>query len=381
MKKEFENIEQLFKDSFENYEANVDASVWNNIQQSINSPASSAASSSSAGNAGGFAAKSAFFKITAATITSAVVVTSSVLIYNVFKDEPINTNEVAENQVTTENLAPQIIEEKATETSLTTENNTTENESNVVTPQQNEVKDKELISNEKNNISNTINNNNTTETTTTPTNTVVENNKETQTQSTVVTNTNTNTPPTQPSTTNTPKVDVLANVSLKASTKKGDAPLYVEFNVVGEAADYQWNVDGTTKSGENMYHTFDNPGKYEVLLTVKDKYGKTKTITENIEVLSLVKSSISDIQNIFTPNGDGANDILKVEGENIKEFKAVVYNQNGTVVFEWNTISGFWDGKDMNNQSVPDGTYFLVVNALGEDNQPYEFKKSVTLRK
>ena len=87
MKKEFENIEQLFKDTFENYEVNVDASVWNNIQQSINSPASSAASSSSAGNAGGFAAKSAFFKIAAATITSAVVVSSSVLIYNAFKDE------------------------------------------------------------------------------------------------------------------------------------------------------------------------------------------------------------------------------------------------------------------------------------------------------
>ena len=174
---------------------------------------------------------------------------------------------------------------------------------------------------------------------------------------------------------------MLANVTLKASTKKGDAPLYVEFNVVGEAADYQWNIDGTTKSGENVYHTFDNPGKYEVLLTVKDKHGKTKTITENIEVLSVIKSSISEIKNIFTPNGDGMNDILLIEGENIKEFKAVVYNQNGSVVFEWNTISGFWDGKDMNNQPVPDGTYFLVVNALGEDNQPYEFKKSVTLRK
>ncbi len=379
MKKEFENIEQLFKDSFENYEANVDASVWNNIQQSINSPASSAASSSSAGNAGGFAAKSAFFKIAAATITSAVVVTSSVLIYNAFKEEPINTNEVAENQVITENSAPQIIEETATEIPLTTENNTTENKSNLITPQQNEVEEKDLTSTEKNNTNNTVNNNNTTATTTTSSNTVVENNKETQTQSTVVTTTNT--PPTQTSTTNTPKVDVLANVSLKASTKKGDAPLYVEFNANGEAADYEWKIDGTTKSGENVYHTFDNPGKYEVLLTVKDKQGKTKTITENIEVLSLVKSSISDIQNIFTPNGDGKNDILLIEGENIKEFKAVVYNQNGTVVFEWNTISGFWDGKDMNSQPVADGTYFLVINALGEDNKPYEFKQSVTLRK
>lgn len=379
MKKEFENIEQLFKDSFENYEANVDASVWNNIQQSINSPASSAASSSSAGNAGGFVAKSAFFKIAAATITSAVVVTSSVLIYNAFKEEPINTNEVAENQVITENSAPQIIEETATEIPLTTENNTTENKSNLITPQQNEVEEKDLTSTEKNNTNNTVNNNNTTATTTTSSNTVVENNKETQTQSTVVTTTNT--PPTQPSTTNTPKVDVLANVSLKASTKKGDAPLYVEFNANGEAAEYEWKIDGTTKSGENVYHTFDNPGKYEVLLTVKDKQGKTKTITENIEVLSLVKSSISDIQNIFTPNGDGKNDILLIEGENIKEFKATVYNQNGTVVFEWNTISGFWDGKDMNNQPVADGTYFLVVNALGEDSKPYEFKQSVTLRK
>ena len=376
MKKEFENIEQLFKDSFENYEANVDASVWNNIQQSINSPASSAASSSSAGNTGGFAAKSAFFKIAAATITSAVVVTSSVLIYNVFKDELSSNNEITENQVLTENLAPKIIEEIATP--LKTENELINNEKEPVTHQSTEVKPKNIISTEKNITTNTVSNNNTIETSTTPVNTVVENNKETQPQNTVVTNTNT--PQTEPSKTNSPKVDVLANVKLKTSSKKGDAPLYVEFNVVGEADEYQWNIDGTTKSGENVYYTFNNPGKYKVQLTVKDKNGKTKVITENIEVLSVVKSSISEIQNIFTPNGDGKNDILLIEGENIKEFKAVVYNQNGNVVFEWNTISGFWDGKDMNNQALPDGTYFLVVKALGEDNKSYEFKQTVTLR-
>ena len=64
--KENTNIEDLFKDKFDNFEANVDPSVWANVSQSIN------AGATSAGTAG--AGLSGIAKV--AIIAAAVTVTS-----------------------------------------------------------------------------------------------------------------------------------------------------------------------------------------------------------------------------------------------------------------------------------------------------------------
>lgn len=61
MNKDFENIEQLFKDTLGNFEADVNPSVWNNVQQAVQTQAASTASSASS-QAGSVAAKSTFLK-------------------------------------------------------------------------------------------------------------------------------------------------------------------------------------------------------------------------------------------------------------------------------------------------------------------------------
>lgn len=50
------------------------------------------------------------------------------------------------------------------------------------------------------------------------------------------------------------------------------------------------------------------------------------------------------IPNIFSPNQDGANDILYLRGENIKDATISIYNRWGEKVFESNDITKGWDG-------------------------------------
>ena len=61
--------------------------------------------------------------------------------------------------------------------------------------------------------------------------------------------------------------------------------------------------------------------------------------------------------NVFTPNGDGSNDIFKpVKSKGIAEMQTYIYNRWGGQVFETNNPNIEWDGQDL-----ADGTYFWVV--------------------
>ena len=56
-----------------------------------------------------------------------------------------------------------------------------------------------------------------------------------------------------------------------------------------------------------------------------------------------VDSSLIAMPDIFTPNGDGANDLLFVRGKNLASLKITVSRKSGTVFESTDMVSG-WDG-------------------------------------
>jgi gliding motility-associated-like protein len=81
------------------------------------------------------------------------------------------------------------------------------------------------------------------------------------------------------------------------------------------------------------------------------------------------------IPNVFTPNGDGENDFFTVSGTNLASVECDIFNRWGQKMFSWTNIKGFWDGRTLSGSEAPDGTYFYMVRALGDDGVEY-FKKS-----
>jgi gliding motility-associated-like protein len=68
------------------------------------------------------------------------------------------------------------------------------------------------------------------------------------------------------------------------------------------------------------------------------------------------------VPNVFTPNGDGYNDIFEYENQEQWEFETQIFSRWGNLVFE-NKSSENWDGF-YKNEKVSPGVYFYVIKAV-----------------
>jgi gliding motility-associated-like protein len=77
----------------------------------------------------------------------------------------------------------------------------------------------------------------------------------------------------------------------------------------------------------------------------------------------------------FSPNGDGVNELIKVEGLEISadEFEWVIYSRFGDLVFETNDINNAWNGSKLNSSYYcPVGVYTYLLkykNAINNENK------------
>ncbi|MFT5820025.1 MAG: gliding motility-associated-like protein [Crocinitomix sp.] len=84
--------------------------------------------------------------------------------------------------------------------------------------------------------------------------------------------------------------------------------------------------------------------------------------------------------NIFTPNGDNANNTFYFPQENVLTFECVIVNRWGIEVFHFNSISDNWDGKnEANGKACPDGVYFFTYKGTFISNAPFQGQGTVQL--
>jgi gliding motility-associated-like protein len=85
-----------------------------------------------------------------------------------------------------------------------------------------------------------------------------------------------------------------------------------------------------------------------------------------------------DVPQAFTPNNDGVNDVVYVNGWGIKELLYFrVFNRFGQLVFESSNIDNGWDGT-YNGKPQPIETYTYVVQVLTHENKA--INKSGTIK-
>ena len=84
--------------------------------------------------------------------------------------------------------------------------------------------------------------------------------------------------------------------------------------------------------------------------------------------------------NVFTPSGDGLNDLFLSEGILIAEFHIRIFNRWGELIFQANDINQGWDGK-YKNEFMKDGIYVYVITGKGTDNNSFNRTGIITLIK
>jgi gliding motility-associated-like protein len=123
--------------------------------------------------------------------------------------------------------------------------------------------------------------------------------------------------------------------------------------------------DGTYSNEEDPIHIFADTGIYEVCLTAVSQYGCTDTLCENVYILATNNVAIPGA---FTPNGDGANDVLYVRGGPFKTIRMQIFNEWGNLIFESTDQSIGWTG-NYRGVPQPSGSYEYIIKGETLDNE------------
>lgn len=172
-----------------------------------------------------------------------------------------------------------------------------------------------------------------------------------------------------------------AIASISASPAGGTVPLIVSLENTGTGKVNKWTFSDGKKvnTASNPVHVFETPGIYSVILTSSNANGKTGTDSIKVEVTA--NSSVKSVPKEFSPNGDGVLDVFVLQSKNIVNMNAKIVDKKGNIVYKSEGIDARWDGNDLKGNPVQEGTYFYLINAEGVDGKKYEQKGSVNLKR
>jgi gliding motility-associated-like protein len=325
------NIEDLFKESFEDFEAEVSPGVWSNIQTALK------------GVGIGLLGKTLLNKIgtntIVAIISSAAAIISTVVLINWGKTETKTTaNKDVQKKVVEIPKPAKVDEIKDFLATKPAEKNTVEPQPEATTEKVNE----KSVEKVKENSSGTI---------------AIKKEKIKE-----VIN----------------EYSSLPAASISASPIGGTVPLIINLSNNGSGTINKWDFgDGQKEVGANPVHVYDVPGVYTIHLTSTSAEGKAVIDSVKIEVTG--NSSISSVPKSFSPNGDGVNDVLPFKSKYIASISAVIVDKKGHTVYSWDGVDFQWDGKDLKGLPVAVGTYIYIINAIGVDGKKFEQKGSIIL--
>jgi gliding motility-associated-like protein len=130
---------------------------------------------------------------------------------------------------------------------------------------------------------------------------------------------------------------------------------FIKLETSGGKAPYQYMWDFNHSSSDSVGELL--AGVYSVTITDSNNC-MTDTVFTVLE--GICKDIV--VHNALTPNGDGVNDYLTIEGiQDYPENTLQIFDKWGDLVYEKKAYLNDWNGKGKNGATLPDGTYFYLV--------------------
>jgi len=162
-----------------------------------------------------------------------------------------------------------------------------------------------------------------------------------------------------------PKVDFSLSASV-INAQHNDLTCSVPYE---SGTQYHWDMgDGLIETGSTIHHSYKITnsllGFNTVTLKATNQNGCMDTASKKFEITPFVP-------NVFTPNGDGVNDLF------MYGFDIQITDRNGTIIYKG---SGGWNGM-YGNKKMGNDTYFYTVNYVDKNHQVQTRKGYITLQK
>ncbi len=138
--------------------------------------------------------------------------------------------------------------------------------------------------------------------------------------------------------------------------------------------------DGQTSQQHAPDYRYEVAGEYLVTLTSVGTDGSVLKVEQRVQVFQEAKVVLP---NIFTPNGDGMNDVLYLhaDSKNVRLLRMLVLDAQGNTVFELLGEGVGWDGTTQQGAAAQEGNYRLIIVAQGADGQQYNESGIVRLKR
>lgn len=125
---------------------------------------------------------------------------------------------------------------------------------------------------------------------------------------------------------------------------------------------FEWNNGQDSSTAINL-----NAGIYTI--TITDSEG-CELIDSTVLTAQRVCNDTLIIYDVFSPNGDGKNDLWVIDGlENYPNNELQVYNRWGSLVYEQRPYTNTWDGTNKKGVELPSATYYYILKLNDTENQ------------
>ncbi|MBD1397619.1 gliding motility-associated C-terminal domain-containing protein [Pontibacter sp. JH31] len=146
-------------------------------------------------------------------------------------------------------------------------------------------------------------------------------------------------------------VEVLNENNQVIASYPASGNTFADRNLREEQQDLRYRIKATSGSGNAV------------------TYSNTQVVKQPLQV---------HVPTAFTPNNDGLNDVLEVKGRFIKDFRIIIYNSMGQVVFTSNDRANSWDGT-YQGKLQPAGAYAYEINIITTNGEKKRRTGTVTL--
>lgn len=179
------------------------------------------------------------------------------------------------------------------------------------------------------------------------------------------------------------RVDSFAQAQIVAPPQPSSIGYYIASSITFTAASgpynvrFYWRADSqSAATGPTYTVSYLQKGRYCVYLTVESELGCADSTSFCFDVSGYVLL----IPNIFTPNGDGINDLFRVVGYGMEYIELVIYDRWGLEIYSTRgTEQVSWDGT-RNGSLLPEGAYVYIVRYKLIDKPGTEYRSgTVTL--
>lgn len=157
----------------------------------------------------------------------------------------------------------------------------------------------------------------------------------------------------------------------------GSSP-QVQFNDQSTgAATWFWlfgDLAGNTSTNPSPLFEFPGNGCYPVTLVVANDAGCVDSTAAQVCISG--EDSLF-IPNIFTPNGDGGNDLFQISG--VTRLELHIYNRWGQLVALLEHPKQGWDGHTPTGEPCSPGTYFYTMKATTGSGESIDHSGTITL--